>query len=167
MKRLVLGVVLLIGILVRCAYPTDLGSDIGEAVAKVALLPTTTQFLLYTGCAAYYMQFNRWPQSKEDLAQGFKDSEDKTAQEVNSLDKLIYYDLFPLENGDVLIEGGFNQEITEQLVSSGISKCLFSVIAHKTEDGFSFTPSEKTKDNRDYFSLPLNFKIKKATEDKK
>jgi hypothetical protein len=166
MKQLVIGVILLMAIS-GCAYPADLGSDIGEAIGKIVLLPTTTQFLLYTGCAAYYAEHNHWPQTKESFAQGIKNSEDKTAKELNSLDELIYYNFYPLKNGDVLIEGGFNQEITEQLVSSGISKCLFSVIAHKTEDGFSFTPSEKTKNNRDYFSLPLNFKVKKEKEDNK
>lgn len=166
LKKLIFVLLLLGFFCGSCVYAAGSPNDLGEAIAKVAILPTTSQFLLYTGFSAYYMKFNRWPHDREEFIRALGDKDEKKAKDLSSIDELIYYKFSQLENGDLLIEGGFNEKITAQLTSAGFGKCLFSVIAHKSEEGFSFEPSPKNKDNRDYFTIPLKFKVKKDAENK-
>jgi hypothetical protein len=73
----------------------------------------------------------------------------------------VYYEFYPLPGGDLLIEGGFTAEFEKEFTSAGFGKCLFSTVARKTKEGFSFAPSDKAKGNRDYLSPKITFKIDK------
>ena len=187
MRKLITIILLCLSLFNGLAYPANLGEEIAQAIGQLASVSIKLQMKLYVLSAFYYLKNERWPQDKQEFADFFgkmdeesekeisllmqssqeKDTAPKAGsikEDIDSLSKLIYYDFFPLDNGDLLIEGGFNQKLTKESTGS-MNKFPFSTVAHKTEEGFSFSPSDKAKQNTGYLSMPFKFKIKQSPKD--
>ena len=138
--------------------------ELGGAIAKIYGLMTKHRIVLYTACATYYVKFNRWPSSKAELESYFKNAEGKNAEKNTAILEVLNelnLDFTQMEDGNVLIEGGYEEKNEKAFEKARLGKCRLSVIGRRTEDGFVFSPSEKAKGNRDYFNLPMNLNEKK------
>lgn len=181
-KKIIILTLLLTFAFSAVGYPKTMGQAMIGSAAEIIFISMKYQVMLYALCAFYYSRFNRWPQNKEELVKFYQDIKDdkenglkamidsaqspwppseSLGKEIGSLSKTFIYELRPFSGARLLIEGGFNQEITENIAAVGFSKCLFSTVGRKTPDGFSFTASDKNKGGRDYLSVSVNFKVKK------
>lgn len=162
--------VMVLSMLLACAPsaygggPADAVKGLVEGVAKLYGAMTTNQIMLYSSCMGYYMKFNKWPSSEadlENLAGADKNSDNEKEKNdlaglLNSLDLTFT----PTPDGSVLIEGHYREDLEKGFEKVGLGKCRISVIARKTEDGFLFSPSEKVKGDKDYFTIPMKSKPK-------
>jgi len=126
------------------AYPADTGKDLVEGIGMLSTEIVKCEMTLCYLCSFYYRDNGMWPKDRQELEAYFKKTDDKNAKEkMEYLSKMASYELTPLENGDLLIEGGFSKELTKD--SSAARSFCFSCVAHKTEEGVTFTPSDKSK----------------------
>lgn len=136
-------------------------ADLGEAVGRLSAESMKCQILIYTLCSSYYKENGKWPKDKQELEAFFEKSDNKDSKEsIDYLTKVSSYELTPLDNGDLLIKGGFNKEITKGQDDTDMFR--FSIIAHKSEKGFSFKPSDKAKDMPNSLIAPFKFKSNKG-----
>jgi hypothetical protein len=182
MRNLMIIILFCLFIFPGRAYPENFAEELVQAVGQLATVSIKLQMQLYVLCGYYHLKNGTWPkdreeflayfakmdeQSEKELTPLFRSTQEKEStaktgsvkEDIVALSKLILFDFFPLENGDLLIEGGLNPEISKEAKSS-MAKCLFSSVAHKIDEGFSFTPSDKAKQNLNYMSFPFKFKVK-------
>lgn len=155
----------------------NLAKSLVQAGVEIIKYPTTLCIL----CIIYYGKFSRWPSKRKEFESCFKDLDDKDKKalfsliqgfrstgerseysqelfesEMKAFFKSIDYDFSQLKNGDLLIEGGFNEEITKSLGFLASSKRYFSIVGHTSEEKFSFLPSEKAERSRCFLKIKLN-----------
>ncbi|OGW75722.1 MAG: hypothetical protein A2Z72_03385 [Omnitrophica bacterium RBG_13_46_9] len=159
----VLSLGILLNILISPAEAENFLEGLGGAVSKIYALMTKNQIILYTTCAGYYAKFNKWPSSEKELEDYFTNVENEGGEKARDiLDVLngMELDFMQLDDGSMLIEGRYKEEVEKEIEKTGLGKFRISVIGRRTQDGFSFLPSDKSKGNRDYFNFPMNMNVK-------
>ncbi len=169
----------------------DLGKEIGQGILDLSVVSIREQMTLDILCGYYYLKNGKWPRDRQEFTAFYEKLDEESQKEVlpllqsfmrkesdpkpesvkeymDFLSKLLDYELTPLDNGDLLIEGGFNKELAKESSkeSSILDGFRFSVVAHKTEEGFSFSPSDKAKQATGYFNVPFKFKAENPPETK-
>lgn len=147
------------------AQPADLAKEYGSAIAGIYGLMCKQRIALYGACATYYLKFDRWPSSEAELEEYFKGADNKDAHKnAVILDILseINIDFIQLEDGSVLIEGGYREKNEKAFEKARLGKCRIGVVGHRIKEGFSFLPSEKAINNSNYFNLPIKLDMTKS-----
>ena len=164
------------------ALPQNPLDGFAEAIGKLVLQTTKYEAILFALCAQYFMKFNRWPSDKEEFKNYFLDTKNKTSEEETPVMKkflkaeegatkkspeeyakesfeALVFDFKNLPDGSLLIEGGLNldEKTKEDIKKMNLGSIMnFSVIARRTETGFSFSPSEKAKKSTDFLKQVFN-----------
>jgi hypothetical protein len=139
--------------------------DFLESAGKIVALTSVNQIIFYGVIASYHSKFNKWPANRDELIKAMSDGSIEAKKEQGKDPKDVLTGLegvtfTRLDDGTLLVEARYSDELEGQLQKIGLGKCRISAIASRTKEGYVFTPSEKTKNNRDYLTIPAKLKLK-------
>ena len=162
-RKGLLAVIVLAGLLFNttalAAGMLDAIGDVAVAVAKMTMELVKHRAALYMACAAYRVEFGKWPSRKEDLL-AVKDLVAKKGADEETLTQIVEgmeIAFTRLEDGRLLIEGRYGEKMESDLEKTGMGKCRISVIASYAENEIVFAPSNKIKRDKTYFNISAKF----------
>lgn len=141
------------------AAPCDIIPDeFGDAIAKLYGTITKQYIFLCMACAGYYGKEGRWPANEEELAKAVTVENPRPGTDdelVRDMFKTMDVKFIPLPDGSIIMEARFDKESEDKLVSGGFGKCMLELLVKKTDKGISFTPTGRTKNDKNYFPVEM------------